>query len=528
MSRQAIAAALARDDLSSGERLVAFSLASFADRENRARPGTPAAAARAGLRKSRFLEARDGLVRRELVVVEHAARGRGRASTLALPFAESGPWWEGDINAELFEAVLGYSRAPGPARLLLAAAAAVADERRVVDGMTTGQLCAAAGVADRTYRRARAALLASGDLILRRGTGGRGNTNCWEIPDPRLRPVGVNPAGGRRVAPPPGARPLVATVVARPAVDEGGCKTIADRVDDEAEGALVGAGQGGQDSVSLQDRPDLTVVSSAKDGQDRRLRAQNRPIVTGVSVSKGGQDRTVPEPNRPAVTGVSVSKGGQDRTVSRQRAAETPAETPAPYVRAGSEPQNPRTHPPSPPEGGSGDSILVAETFVSERGRKRRRLVPVDLAAVRAQLATVTPPDRAAWEQVRGLLLEAVGESTFAIWLEPLELIAIDRNRVLVVSAPPQTDAWIRDRFGSLIARCAERAARELRICDERERAAVEPSARGARTSAHLSSGQSSTVSHDTSSDSRSGRSSRQSSYTSTYTHVYNQAKEVS
>ena len=48
MSRQAIAAALARDDLSAGERLVAFSLASFADRENRARPGTPAAAAGAG------------------------------------------------------------------------------------------------------------------------------------------------------------------------------------------------------------------------------------------------------------------------------------------------------------------------------------------------------------------------------------------------------------------------------------------------------------------------------------------------
>jgi hypothetical protein len=35
MSRAAIAAALARDDLSCGERLVGFSLASFADRENR-------------------------------------------------------------------------------------------------------------------------------------------------------------------------------------------------------------------------------------------------------------------------------------------------------------------------------------------------------------------------------------------------------------------------------------------------------------------------------------------------------------
>jgi hypothetical protein len=39
MSREAIAAVLARDDLSSGERLVAFSLASFADREQRPPPG---------------------------------------------------------------------------------------------------------------------------------------------------------------------------------------------------------------------------------------------------------------------------------------------------------------------------------------------------------------------------------------------------------------------------------------------------------------------------------------------------------
>ena len=43
MSRQAIAAVLARTDLASGERLVALSLASFAGRENRAWPGAPAA-----------------------------------------------------------------------------------------------------------------------------------------------------------------------------------------------------------------------------------------------------------------------------------------------------------------------------------------------------------------------------------------------------------------------------------------------------------------------------------------------------
>lgn len=90
MSRQAIAAALAREDLVSGERLVAFSLASFADRVNRAWPGTPAAAARAGLSRSRFLEAREQLVRRGLIVVDGPARGRGRASTIALVFAGQG------------------------------------------------------------------------------------------------------------------------------------------------------------------------------------------------------------------------------------------------------------------------------------------------------------------------------------------------------------------------------------------------------------------------------------------------------
>jgi hypothetical protein len=69
VSRQAIAAALAREDMPVGERLVAFSLASFDNGENRAWPGAPAAAARAGLKRSRYLEARDQLVRGGLVYV---------------------------------------------------------------------------------------------------------------------------------------------------------------------------------------------------------------------------------------------------------------------------------------------------------------------------------------------------------------------------------------------------------------------------------------------------------------------------
>jgi hypothetical protein len=173
MSHQAIAAVLARDDLAAGERLVALSLASYADRENRAWPGAPAAAARAGLRRSRYLEARERLVARGLVVVDQRASGRGRSSVVSLAFAEVGPWWDGEINVELFDAALGYSSARGPARLLLAAMAAVADADGAVRDLSTEQLCAAAGIADRTYRRARMSLLDSGQLVLVSGVGGR-------------------------------------------------------------------------------------------------------------------------------------------------------------------------------------------------------------------------------------------------------------------------------------------------------------------------------------------------------------------
>ena len=241
MSREAIAAALAREDLSCGERLVAFSLASFADNVNRARPGTPAAAARAGLARSRFLEARDRLIRRGLVIVEQAATGRGRASTLLLRFAEVGPWWEGEINAELFEAVLGYSSSRGPARLLLAVMAALADEQGVVEGVTTERLCAAAGVADRTYRRARAALLASGEVVLRGGSGGRGHTNCWEVQNPCARLGATPPARGRRVPPPAGARPLMATA-AMPVAGEGqDAEAVPAEIAADARGRRAGA-----------------------------------------------------------------------------------------------------------------------------------------------------------------------------------------------------------------------------------------------------------------------------------------------
>jgi hypothetical protein len=340
MSRQAIAAALARQDLCAGERLVAFSLASFADRENRAWPGAAVAAARAGLGKSRYLQAREQLVRGGLVTVADAATGRGRASTLALTFADAGPWWDGEINPELFEAVLGYSRARGPARLLLAGMAALADEDGVVEDLTTEQLCKAVGLADRTYRRARRALLGSGELILISGVGGRGNTNRWEIPDPQaVAGEAIQSSAARRVPPPAGARPLVAAVTAVGMASSSTSRELA---------------TGGVAESNCR----AEIVAMGKGGQGRTLSPGNRPTLTGVSGQKSGHDRTLSPQNRPILTGVSGVKGGQDQTLfgetPAERAVKTPAKTPAPIARAGKEPQNRRTkeHPPTPLKGG--------------------------------------------------------------------------------------------------------------------------------------------------------------------------------
>jgi hypothetical protein len=46
--------------------------------------GAPAAAARAGLSRSRYLYDRDRLVQRALIEVEEKATGRGRAGTIAV------------------------------------------------------------------------------------------------------------------------------------------------------------------------------------------------------------------------------------------------------------------------------------------------------------------------------------------------------------------------------------------------------------------------------------------------------------
>ena len=106
---------------------------------------------------------------------------------------------------------------------------------------------------------------------------------------------------------------------------------------------------------------------------------------------------------------------------------------------------------------------------MSDRGRKRRRRVRVDLADVRRRLDPPGPGDRDDWEGIRELVRDRLGEDMFAIWLGPLQLIAVEAS-VLVMAAPPETVDWVRDRYGRLLSATAERTGRDLRFAEEAER----------------------------------------------------------
>jgi hypothetical protein len=62
--------------------------------------------------------------------------------------------------------------------------------------------------------------------------------------------------------------------------------------------------------------------------------------------------------------------------------------------------------------------------------------------------------------------------SQFAIWLQPIELIAVDSQKALVIAVPQATGDWVQKRFGRLLPECTHRASRELRFADDAERAA--------------------------------------------------------
>ena len=73
------------------------------------------------------------------------------------------------------------------------------------------------------------------------------------------------------------------------------------------------------------------------------------------------------------------------------------------------------------------------------------------------------PEPTPAWRTIQTELRKLVGESTYEIWLAPLELRSWD-GELLTLEAPADTRGWVSDRFGRLIERCARqvlgRAAR--------------------------------------------------------------------
>ena len=113
--------------------------------------------------------------------------------------------------------------------------------------------------------------------------------------------------------------------------------------------------------------------------------------------------------------------------------------------------------------------MIVEQIYITERGRRRRRMVRIDLDEVRRGLGLPMATDRGDWQQMRELLERTVGTSTFEIWLEPVELIAVDDERRLVIAVPAATASWTAKRFGRLLTTCAERVGRELRFASEPE-----------------------------------------------------------
>jgi chromosomal replication initiator protein len=56
----------------------------------------------------------------------------------------------------------------------------------------------------------------------------------------------------------------------------------------------------------------------------------------------------------------------------------------------------------------------------------------------------------AAWHAIRAELRRALGESAYEIWIAPLQLQTLE-GKLLLLSAPPATRAWVSKRFGRIL-----------------------------------------------------------------------------
>lgn len=64
------------------------------------------------------------------------------------------------------------------------------------------------------------------------------------------------------------------------------------------------------------------------------------------------------------------------------------------------------------------------------------------------------PEPADAWREIRAELRGVLGDSTYEIWIAPLEVKALDAHQLLL-TAPPATRGWVADRFGRVLESCA-------------------------------------------------------------------------
>jgi chromosomal replication initiator protein len=65
-----------------------------------------------------------------------------------------------------------------------------------------------------------------------------------------------------------------------------------------------------------------------------------------------------------------------------------------------------------------------------------------------------------AWRAIQTALRHALGESMYSVWIDPVEMVGIDGD-TLVLRAPPDTEAWLSKRYGRVLDRCVRQVLGE-------------------------------------------------------------------
>jgi hypothetical protein len=86
----------------------------------------------------------------------------------------------------------------------------------------------------------------------------------------------------------------------------------------------------------------------------------------------------------------------------------------------------------------------------------------VNAADVHSGLLAVSDADQSAWAEIRQSLAAVMEAPMFAIWLAPLQVVAVDRDGTPVVICTPELRGWLVDRFGRAISTAGESAGRPL------------------------------------------------------------------